>query len=87
MIGSILDLTDNSQPGSISPVRQGARQKSSFNPLTINDNFTEEDFEEWGRNGGVKPDGLAKNFDTHFPATSLRDDAHRSPKSHALGCW
>jgi hypothetical protein len=46
------------------------------NPLMTNHNFLEEDFEEWGPNGGLKPDGLTKYFDTNFPATGLRDNAH-----------
>jgi hypothetical protein len=46
------------------------------NPLMTNHNFAEEDFEEWGPNGGLKPDGLTKYFDTNFPATGFRDDAH-----------
>ena len=55
-----------------------ARVKLKYvaNPLMTNQNFVEEDFEEWGPNGGLKPDGLTKYFDTNFPATSLRDDVH-----------
>ena len=45
-------------------------------PLMTNHNFVAEDFEEWGPNGGLKPDGLTKYFDTNFSATSLRDNAH-----------
>lgn len=46
------------------------------NPLMTNHNFTDEDFEEWGPGAGLTPDGATKYFDTNFPATSLRDDAH-----------
>lgn len=45
-------------------------------PYMTNHLFTDEDFEEWGPNAGLTPDGFSKYLDTNFPATSLRDDAH-----------
>jgi hypothetical protein len=45
-------------------------------PFMTNNGFVDEDFEEWGPTGGLTPNGAIKYLDTHFPATSLRDDAH-----------
>ena len=52
--------------------------KYTDTPFLTNHNFTDEDFEEWGPNAGLKSDGATKYLDTNFPATNLRDNCHLS---------
>lgn len=45
-------------------------------PYMTNHNFIDEDFEEWGPNAGLTPDGFSKYLDINFSAAALRDDCH-----------
>src|SRR5687768_4287487 len=45
-------------------------------PYMTNQGFADEDFEEWGPNAGLTPDGATQYIDTNLSAAALPDNAH-----------
>lgn len=45
-------------------------------PFMTNNLFADEEFEEWGPNAGLTPDGFSKYLDTNLTAAALPDNAH-----------